>query len=129
MDLRYKTIKMSDPKGKPKVWFSCHPDDFGEVFPLLSDDLLDRGQVMHDESSTLWEGSAAQQWCTDFAAAAFTPEESALIPATSKDEKEAFLYVYLNDSFFEEHITCDSPLSDVDVDLAADALIYANIGR
>ena len=40
MDLRYKTIKMSDPKGKPKVWFSCHPDDFGEVFPLLSDDLL-----------------------------------------------------------------------------------------
>lgn len=44
-------------------------------------------------------------------------------------EKEAFLYVYLNDSFFEEHITCDSPLSDADVDLAADALIYANIGR
>ena len=59
---------------------------------LLSDDLLDRGQVMHDESSTLWEGSAAQQWCTDFAAAAFTPEESALIPAASKDEEEAFLY-------------------------------------
>ena len=44
-------------------------------------------------------------------------------------ENEAFLYVYLNDSFFEEHITCDSPLSDADVDLAADALIYANIGR
>lgn len=59
---------------------------------LLSDDLLDRGQVMHDESSTLWEGSAAQQWCTDFAAAAFTPEESALIPAASKDEEEAYLY-------------------------------------
>ena len=59
---------------------------------LLSDGLLDSGRVIHDESSTLWEGSAAQQWCTDFAAAAFTPAESALIPAASKDEDEAFLY-------------------------------------
>lgn len=59
---------------------------------LLSDDLLDRDKVMHDESSTLWEGSAAQQWCTDFAAAAFTAEEGALIPETYKDEEEAHLY-------------------------------------
>lgn len=42
---------------------------------------------------------------------------------------EAFLYVYLNDSFFEEHITCESSLTDADVDLAADALVYSNIGR
>lgn len=42
---------------------------------------------------------------------------------------EAFLYVYLNDSFFEEHITCESPLTDADVDYAADALVYSNIGR
>lgn len=44
-------------------------------------------------------------------------------------ENEAFFYVYLNDSFFEEHITCDSPLTDADVDLAADALIYSHIGK
>ncbi len=44
-------------------------------------------------------------------------------------ENEAFLYVYLNDSFFEEHITCESSLTDADVDLAADALIYSNIGK
>ena len=44
-------------------------------------------------------------------------------------ENEAFFYVYLNDSFFEEHITCDSPLTDADVDCAADALIYSHIGK
>ena len=59
---------------------------------LLSDGLLDSGKVMHDESSTLWEGSAAQQWCTDFAAAAFTSAERALIPASNKVEEEAHLY-------------------------------------
>ena len=40
MRLKYKTRGMSDPKGKPKVYFSCHPDDFKEAFPLISDDLL-----------------------------------------------------------------------------------------
>ena len=44
-------------------------------------------------------------------------------------ENEAFLYVYLNNSFFEEHITCESPLTDADVDYTADALVYSNIGR
>ena len=40
MNLQFKTRGMSDPKGKPKVYFSCHPEDFNEVFPLISDDLL-----------------------------------------------------------------------------------------
>lgn len=44
-------------------------------------------------------------------------------------ENEAFLYVYLDDSFFEEHITCSNPLSDADVDYAADALVYSHIGK
>lgn len=40
MELEYRTRGMSDPKGKPKVYFSCHPDDFGMAFPLLSEDVL-----------------------------------------------------------------------------------------
>ena len=40
MQLQYKTRGMSDPKGKPKVYFSCHPADFEEAFPLISEDLL-----------------------------------------------------------------------------------------
>lgn len=42
---------------------------------------------------------------------------------------EAFLYVYLEQSFFEMHITSDSNLSDADVDAVADNLNYSNIGK
>ncbi len=59
---------------------------------LLSDGLLDVGEVAFDESSTLWEGSLAQEWCTEFARQAFSPSELRLIPAVSKDEGEAYLY-------------------------------------
>lgn len=31
---------MSDPKGKPRVYFSCHPNDFEMAFPLVSEDIL-----------------------------------------------------------------------------------------
>lgn len=44
-------------------------------------------------------------------------------------DNEAFLYVYLPDSFFEMHMQSDAPLSDADVDAVADNLIYSNIGR
>ena len=40
MKLQYKTRGMSDPKGKPKVYFSCHPEDFGEACELITEDLL-----------------------------------------------------------------------------------------
>lgn len=41
MIIKYKTRNMSAPKGKPKVFFSCHPDDFNDAFPLISEDILD----------------------------------------------------------------------------------------
>jgi len=44
-------------------------------------------------------------------------------------DNEAFLYVYLPDSFFEMHIQSDSVLSDADVDAVADNLNYGNIGK
>ncbi len=44
-------------------------------------------------------------------------------------DNEAFLYVYLTDSFFEMHIHGEITLSDADVDIAADNLNYASIGR
>ena len=40
MHLQFRTRGMSDPKGKPKVYFSCHPKDFEEAFSLISEDLL-----------------------------------------------------------------------------------------
>ena len=40
MELKCKTISGSDPRGKPRVFFTCHPDDFDSVFKPLSDDIL-----------------------------------------------------------------------------------------
>ena len=59
---------------------------------LLSRDLIDKHEVVYDLKSTLWEGSLAQQWCTDFAAAAFGQAESALVPPTNKHEDQVYLY-------------------------------------
>lgn len=44
-------------------------------------------------------------------------------------DNEAFLYVYLPDSFFEMHLWSENALSDADVDAAADNLNYSNIGK
>ncbi len=42
---------------------------------------------------------------------------------------EAFIYVYLEDSFFEMHVECDRALSNEDVDAVADNLNYSKIGK
>ena len=42
---------------------------------------------------------------------------------------EAFLYVYLEESFYEMHMQCDTTLSDEDVNRIADNLNYHNIGN
>ena len=36
----YITRGMSAPKGKPRVYFSCHPADFNTAFPLITEDIL-----------------------------------------------------------------------------------------
>jgi len=36
----YKTQKNSEPKGKPKVFFTCHPKDFELYFEKISEDIL-----------------------------------------------------------------------------------------
>ncbi len=38
--LSYKTRGNSSPQGKPKVYFCCHPDDFGYLFESLSEEIL-----------------------------------------------------------------------------------------
>lgn len=38
--LQYKTRGDSNPKGKPKVYFCCHPEDFDKYFEKISQELL-----------------------------------------------------------------------------------------
>ena len=38
--LKFKTRNNSNPKGKPKVYFTCHPEDYDATFIRISDQLL-----------------------------------------------------------------------------------------
>lgn len=38
--LKYKTRDNSDPKGKPRVYFTCHPEDFKLFFPRICTDIF-----------------------------------------------------------------------------------------
>lgn len=77
----------------PVAWLVLDADQTNmgtEGVYLFSRDLIDSGKVSFDESSTLWEGSLAKDWCTNFAQSAFSDAESALIPATDKYEPATY---------------------------------------
>ena len=40
--LKYKTRGKVTPQGKPKVYFCCHPKDFGLYFETISDEILSK---------------------------------------------------------------------------------------
>ncbi len=46
MELKYVTREMGDPRGRPKVFFSCHPADFDVAFSLVSEDVLQRANCV-----------------------------------------------------------------------------------
>ena len=88
-------IWFGEYEGEPVAWLvldAAQTNMGTEGVFLISEGLFDINEVVYDEDSTLWEGSLGQQWCTDFAAAAFTPAESALVPLTYVDEEETLLY-------------------------------------
>jgi len=60
---------------------------------LLSRDLVDVRSVVYDHASSRWEGTLAQQWCSSFAETAFTPDESALVPMTTKHDESVNLFL------------------------------------
>lgn len=41
MEFLFKTRASVNPKGKPRVYFTCHPDDFVKHFQRLCDDILE----------------------------------------------------------------------------------------
>ncbi|MBR0404046.1 MAG: tetratricopeptide repeat protein [Eggerthellaceae bacterium] len=46
MRFEYKTREMDDPRGRPKVFFSCHPSDFSEAFDLVVEDVLEQANCV-----------------------------------------------------------------------------------
>ncbi len=88
-------IWFGEYEGEPVAWLVLDAEQTNmgtEGVFLISEGLFDINEVVYDEDSTLWEGSLGQQWCTDFASAAFSPAESALVPFTCVDEEETLLY-------------------------------------
>ena len=63
MDLKYITREMSDPRGKPKVYFACHPEDFDTAFPLLTKDILDHVNcaIWYDAELTAGKGETEME--------------------------------------------------------------------
>lgn len=53
MALHYKTRGMSEPKGKPRVYFCCHPEDHGCWFDHISE------QILKTHNCALWYADAA----------------------------------------------------------------------
>lgn len=39
--LKFRTKRNTDPQGKPRVFFTCHPADFAKYFEKISNDILD----------------------------------------------------------------------------------------
>jgi len=79
-----------DPFTSPVCWRVLDPKAMNTGEPgvfLLSQYVVQRADVQYDEEFADWKGSLAQQWCADFAGAAFTDAERALIPAVSKTEE------------------------------------------
>ena len=61
----YITKSNSDPKGKPKVYFCCHPDDFSEYFDEISKDIFKHCDcvILFDKENTQF---VTEEMCLDF---------------------------------------------------------------
>jgi len=55
--LEYITPGMGDPRGKPKVYLSCHPDDFDPSVNLLAQDIL-----RHAACAVWYDAEPAAPW-------------------------------------------------------------------
>lgn len=59
-NLKYKTRGSSSPKGKPRVYFCCHPKDFAFYFQAISDEILEK------QDCAIWYADEATPYDEDF---------------------------------------------------------------
>ena len=81
--------------------------------------------------STLSSGTEVVNWESDLSA--FTQRLHTAPDGTEvtilSNGADAYIYVYLENSFFAEHVTCEAGLTDADLDAIADTLQYSLIGK
>jgi len=89
--LKYKTRNNSNPKGKPRVYFACHPEDFEMTFNRISDQILQKQNCtiyFHESSLVLQEDELKD---------ALSQMQLVVIPITTKfliEENQAYKSVY-----------------------------------
>lgn len=59
VELDYRTREQSDPRGKAKVFFACHTDDFSQAFKLIVDDVLEHANCAVWYETRLADGDDA----------------------------------------------------------------------
>lgn len=119
------------PAGFDKVYW------FGEgTFAISYDVNLSTGKQAacygyNSMYATLSSGTEVVNWETDLSAFAqrlhTTPDGTEV--TILSNGADAYIYVYLENSFFAEHITCEAGLTDADLDAIADGLQYSLIGK
>ena len=119
------------PRGFDKVYYF----DEGTFCISYEQELADGQRVQcygyNSMYSTLSSGREVVSLITDpenFETRTHTAPDGTELTIMQKDN-EAFLYVYLEDSFFAMHIRSESELTDSDIDVIADNLNYRNIGK
>lgn len=89
------TVYLGSFEGAPIPWkvLDSKSTNSGEpgVFLLSEYALMNQG-VIYDNAAARWEGSVAQGWCADFAAASLNDLERSAVPAVSKHEDAVQLY-------------------------------------
>ena len=119
------------PRGFDKVYYF----DEGTFCISCDQELADGRRVScygyNSVYATLSSGREVVSRITDpelFRTRTHTAPDGTELTILQKDN-EAFLYVYLPESFFEMQLHCETALSDADVDAVADRLNYGSIGK
>ena len=77
LELKFKTRANSEPQGKPRVFFACHPSDFDLYFNKISDDIL------HLHNCSIYYCESCQETDTEQLEQYLSMMQLVVIPITS----------------------------------------------
>ncbi len=124
-------IFRSTPYGFDKVYWFNEGSFCVSYYASLSNGGSARCYGYNSMYSTLSSGSEVISWEKDleaFAQRSYTGADGTELTVLSNGGS-AYIYVYLDNSFFAMHITSDAPLSETDINAIADGLNYSLIGK
>jgi len=89
--LKYKTRNDSNPKGKPRVYFACHPDDYETTFERISN------QILMKQNCVIYYSESNQGLKEDELKDAILQMQLVVIPITAKflfEDNQAYEFIF-----------------------------------